>query len=242
MKREDVLHKLRDDKHYYGKFGGHYLSNSNIGTLLKNPREFGSPQQETLPMVQGRYFHVSMLEAHKLGEFEIIDASTRNTKVYKEKSNGQLLLLTKEQADLDRAISEMKANIELSSEIYSLGAQYEVPIVGKFHDVEFKGKADIITADKIIDIKTSSNIDSFRKSAYMYNYDSQAFIYSSMFGLPFEFFVIDKKTLQMKRFTCSDDFLESGMRKVERAVNVWKRFFGPDATDDVKQYVSNEVL
>jgi hypothetical protein len=242
MKREDVLHKLRDDKHYYGKFGGHYLSNSNIGTLLKNPREFGSPQQETLPMVQGRYFHVSMLEAHKLGDFEIIDASTRNTKAYKDQSNGNLLLLTKEQADLDRAISEMKSNIEMSSEIYSLGAKYEVPIVGKFHDVEFKGKADIITADKIIDIKTSSNIDSFRKSAYMYNYDSQAFIYSSMFGLPFEFFVIDKKTLQMKRFTCSDDFLESGMRKVERAVNVWKRFFGPDATDDVKQYVSNEVL
>jgi hypothetical protein len=242
MKREDVLHKLRDDKHYYGKFGGHYLSNSNIGTLLKNPREFGSPQQETLPMVQGRYFHVSMLEAHKLGDFEIIDASTRNTKAYKEQSNGNLLLLTKEQADLDRAISEMKSNIEMSSEIYSLGAKYEVPIVGKFHDVEFKGKADIITADKIIDIKTSSNIDSFRKSAYMYNYDSQAFIYSSMFGLPFEFFVIDKKTLQMKRFTCSDDFLESGMRKVERAVNVWKRFFGPDATDDVKQYVSNELL
>lgn len=242
MKREDVLHKLRDDKHYYGKFGGHYLSNSNIGTLLKNPREFGSPQQETLPMVQGRYFHVSMLEAHKLGEFEIIDASTRNTKAYKEQSNGNLLLLTKEQADLDRAISEMKSNIEMSSEIYSLGAKYEVPIVGKFHDVEFKGKADIITANKIIDIKTSSNIDAFRKSAYMYNYDSQAFIYSSMFGLPFEFFVIDKKTLQMKRFTCSDDFLESGMRKVERAVNVWKRFFGPDATDDVKQFVSNEVL
>tara|TARA_R110000751_G_scaffold113296_1_gene212426 strand:- start:513 stop:1064 length:552 start_codon:yes stop_codon:yes gene_type:complete len=183
-----------------------------------------------------------MLEAHKLGEFEIIDASTRNTKAYKEQSNGKLLLLTKEQADLDRAISEMKSNIEMSSEIYSLGTQYEVPIVGKFHDVDFKGKADIITADKIIDIKTSSNIDSFRKSAYMYNYDSQAFIYSSMFGLPFEFFVIDKKTLQMKRFTCSDDFLEGGMRKVERAVNVWKRFFGPDATDDVKQYVSNEVL
>lgn len=242
MKREDVLNKLRDDKHYYGKFGGHYLSNSNIGTLLKNPREFGSPQKETLPMVQGRYFHVSMLEAHKLGDFEIIDASTRNTKAYKEQSNGNLLLLTKEQADLDRAIIEMKSNIEMSSEIYSLGAKYEVPIVGKFHDVEFKGKADIITADKIIDIKTSSNIDSFRKSAYMYNYDSQAFIYSSMFGLPFEFFVIDKKTLQMKRFTCSDDFLESGMRKVERAVNVWKRFFGPDATDDVKQYVSNEIL
>jgi hypothetical protein len=108
--------------------------------------------------------------------------------------------------------------------------------------VEFKGKADIVTKDKIIDIKTATSIDSFRRKANMYNYDSQAFIYTSMFGLPFEFFVIDKDTLQMKRFACSDEFLERGMNKVERAVNVWKRFFGPDATDDVNQYVSNEVL
>ena len=76
----------------------------------------------------------------------------------------------------------------------------------------------------------------------MYNYDSQAFIYTSMFNLPFEFFVIDKDTLQMKRFTCSDEFLERGRDKVERAVNVWKRFFGPDATEDVNQYVISEVL
>jgi hypothetical protein len=76
----------------------------------------------------------------------------------------------------------------------------------------------------------------------MYNYDSQAFIYSSMFNKPFEFFVIDKDTLQMKRFTCSDEFLERGREKVERAVNVWKRFFGPEATEDVTQYVINEVL
>jgi hypothetical protein len=76
----------------------------------------------------------------------------------------------------------------------------------------------------------------------MYNYDSQAYIYSTMFNLPFEFFVIDKETLQMKRFACSDEFLERGRDKVEKAVNVWKRFFGPDATDDVHQYVMNEVL
>jgi hypothetical protein len=239
---KSILKKLQDDKHYYGAYGRKYLSNSNIGLLLTNPRDFGKPQQESLPMVQGRYFHVSMLEPHKKSQFQIVDASSRNTKIYKEQSGGQLKLLSKEATQLDLAIETKKNNEELYSEIYSDSAQYEVPMIGNFFGVEFKGKADIVTKDKIIDIKTSSSIDSFRRKANMYNYDSQAFIYTSMFGLPFEFFVIDKDTLQMKRFACSDEFLERGMNKVERAVNVWKRFFGPDATDDVDQYVMSETL
>ena len=239
---KSIIEKLRDDKNYYGDFGSRYLSSSNIGTLLGNPMDFGKPQEETLPMIQGRYFHVSMLEPEKLGLFDIVDASSRNTKIYKESSGGSLRLLRKEVDQLDMAIDRMKSNEEFSSEIYSDSAQYEVPMIDNFFGVEFKGKADIVTTDKIIDIKTSSNIQKFRASAYAYNYDSQAFIYSSMFGLPFEFFVIDKQTLQMKRFTCSDEFLERGMEKVQRAVEVWKMFFGPDATEDVNKYIKTEVL
>lgn len=239
---KSILKKLQDDKHYYGAYGRKYLSNSNIGVLLTNPRDFGRPQEERLPMIQGRYFHVSMLEPHKKDEFEIVDASSRNTKIYKEQSQGKLMLLRKEQESLDRAIQCMKDNESLSSEIFSEGVQYEVPMIGEFFDTQFKGKADIITKNKIIDIKTSTGIGNFKTKARMYNYDSQAYIYSSMFDLPFEFFVIDKDTLQMKRFTCSDEFLERGREKVERAVNVWKRFFGPNATEDVQQYVMNEIL
>lgn len=239
---KSILKKLQDDKHYYGAFGRTYLSNSNIGVLLSNPRDFGKPGKETLPMVQGRYFHVSMLEPHKLGDFEIIDASTRNTKIYKEQAGGRLLLLRKEADQLDRAIQEMKDNEDMYSEIYAEGTQYEVPMIGEFYGMEFKGKADIITKDKIIDIKTSSSIAKFRTSASVYNYDSQAFIYSSMFDLPFEFFVIDKMSLQMKRFTCSDEFLERGRIKVEKAVEVYKRFFTDASEEDVLRYVANEVL
>jgi len=77
---KSILKKLQEDNHYYGAYGMKYLSNSNIGVLLTNPREFGKPQQESLPMVQGRYFHVSMLEPHKKDEFEIVDASSRTQK------------------------------------------------------------------------------------------------------------------------------------------------------------------
>jgi hypothetical protein len=210
--------------------------------LLTNPRDFGKPGRETLPMVQGRYFHVSMIEEHKKDDFEIVDASTRNTKFYKEQAQGKLLLLRKEADQLDRAINEMKNNEEFASEIYAEGTQYEVPMIGEFFGVEFKGKADIITKDKIIDIKTSSSIAKFRTSARIYNYDSQAYIYSSMFNLPFEFFVIDKESLQMKRFTCSDEFLERGRDKVLKAVQVYKRFFTEASTEDVMNYVANEIL
>lgn len=239
---KSILKKLQDDNHYYGAYGRKYLSNSNIGILLSNPANFGKPSEESLAMVQGRYFHVSMLEPHKKDDFEIIDASSRNTNIYKEQSGSRLLLLRKEAEALDRAVQSMKDNSSLSSEIFSENARYEVPMIAEFFGVKFKGKADIITDDKIIDIKTSTGIGSFRSKAYAYNYDSQAFIYSSMFDKPFEFFVIDKDTLQMKRFACSDEFLESGRRKVERAVNVWNRFFSPDAKEDVQQYVMEEVL
>jgi len=36
--------------------------------------------------------------------------------------------------------------------------------------------------------------------------------------------------------------LERGMEKVQRAVEVWKRFFGPEATEDVSKYIKTEVL
>ena len=33
-----IIEKLKQDEHYYGDYGKQFLSNSNISTLLKNPR------------------------------------------------------------------------------------------------------------------------------------------------------------------------------------------------------------
>jgi len=35
MNTKEILKKLEQDEHYYGKFGKQYLSNSDISTLLK---------------------------------------------------------------------------------------------------------------------------------------------------------------------------------------------------------------
>ena len=48
MKKEDVIKKLRDDKHYYGDFGKKYLSNSDISTLLTNPLALERPLNRDL--------------------------------------------------------------------------------------------------------------------------------------------------------------------------------------------------
>lgn len=240
---QEIIERLKNDEDYYGDYGRQWLSNSNIGTLLSNPKEFGSSgMEENANLLLGRFFHVAMIEPHKLNEFEIVDASSRNTKIYKDQSGDRFLLLQKEVENLIYSIKEMKANKEMYDQIYADGNQYEVPNICNFFGVDFKGKADIVTKDKIIDIKTTSNISKFKQSAWAYNYDSQAFIYSSMFGLPFEFFVIDKTTRQMGIYKCSDEFLERGMQKVARAVDVYKRFFGPDATEDINQHIINEIL
>jgi hypothetical protein len=72
-----IIEKLRDDANYYGEFGSQYISNSDIGTLLKNPRMFKVREEPTVPMIQGSYLHTAMLEPEKLVNFEVVEASTR---------------------------------------------------------------------------------------------------------------------------------------------------------------------
>ena len=98
---------------------------------------------------------------------------------------------------------------------------------------QFKGKADILGTDRIIDLKTTSNIDEFRWSARKYGYDSQAYIYQTLFDRPMVFYVIDKKTGKMGMYETSDDFVSRGRDKVERAIEVYDRFFGADATHNI---------
>ena len=80
----DTIDKLRDDENYYGEFGKKFLSNSDIGTLLSNPREFGLSRPDNANFAKGRYFHQLILEPEKALETEFVDVSSRTTKAYKE--------------------------------------------------------------------------------------------------------------------------------------------------------------
>jgi len=241
----DILEQLRNDENYYGALGKQFLSNSDIGTLLSNPKNFGKSRPDNKSFAEGRYFHQLLTEPDKAEVAHMVDASNRNTKIYKDycDANGlDFALLKSEVEAVETWASTMKSNIDFYDAIYAEGNQYEVPAITNLFGREWKGKTDILGADELIDLKTTSDIKKFRYSAYAYNYDSQAYIYQQLFGKPLVFYVIDKITLQLGIFRPSAGFIESGERKVRDAVEVYNRFFGPDAWDDVVNHYIQESL
>ena len=225
----DVIELLRDDQEYYGGVGKQYLSNSDIGTLLKNPEEFGVSRPDNKNFAEGRYFHQLILEPEKAKETHIVDFASRNTKGYKEACldmNLEVLLLKKEADNIENLVSRMTGNLDFFELIHAKGNNFEVPnimtyssVIDDNHSVtQWKGKADIVGKDYVIDLKTTSNIDDFKWNARKYNYDSQAFIYSRLFGKPMMFLVIEKQTGRMGMFTGNDDFYIRGQEKMHRAI------------------------
>ena len=162
-----------------------------------------------------------------------------------------MLLLYSEKEEIERLVRGVKANMEFCGDIYDEATEFVVPAIGKLslgsEDLPlWKGKADIITSDKIIDLKTTSKIGpqgkDFRRSAYKYNYDSQAYIYQQLFGKPLVFYVIEKGTGRLATADCDEEFLDHGRQKVIEAANIYLKFFGKNATDDIGQHVTRIFL
>jgi len=175
MTREDQLNKLREDEHYYGKFGKQFLSNSDISTLLTNPLSLGQQMGPIPAFLVGGYFHTAILEPNKLKNFKIVKSKSRNSKAYKEMSGGELCLLEHEADKTDLLVETMMSNEFCKRMIRGKNVEYEVPGIAEIHGKLWKGKADIINHDEklIIDLKTTADISKFRYSATKYNYNSQ---------------------------------------------------------------------
>lgn len=242
----NIIEELRDDSKYYGDIGRNYLSNSDIYSLLKNPKNFRK-KEKSLPLIEGSYFHTAMLEPEKIHTYSVMDVSSRATKGFKEYINDNDLdpydvLLTKEVSKINTWVDAMKSNFVMYTDIYAEGNIYEQPAVATIFGMEWKGKADIVTADKVIDIKTTGNIDKFKWSANDYNYDSQAYIYEQLFGNPVEFYIIDKTTLKLKISKPSEETILRGRDKVLKAIEVYNKFFAKDSLEDITQYIEHEVF
>ena len=243
MTKKEILKRLENDEDYYGEFGQQYLSNSHIATLLKNPLSLHEPSRQTPAFLIGGYFHTAILEPDKLKKFKIIKSNTRNTKTYKEISDGELCLLQQEVDQIELMVDTVLANNVCKDLIRGKKIEYEIPGISEIEGELWKGKADIINHDErvIVDLKTTSDIDNFRYSASRYNYDSQAFIYRKLFGYDMLFITIDKQTHQIKICECSDAFYEKGREKVQEAVAQYKLFFKSPEFDP-KQFFKTEIL
>jgi hypothetical protein len=245
MNNTATIELLKDDFEYYNGLGKEYLSNSDIGTLLTNPKNFGKPREDNKSFMEGRYFHQLMIEPEKAKDVKFVDVSTRNTKEYKnycETHNLPFCMLKKEVEEVEHLVSLMKGNITFYDEIYQDGNQFELPSVGEIQGMMWKGKADIVTADCIIDLKTTSDINKFKWSAKAYNYDSQCYIYQQLFGKPLVFYVVDKETGQLGVFRPTENFIKGGEMKVARAIEVYNKYFGDNPTDDIINYYIDETL
>jgi len=250
----DVIELLRNDQEYYGGVGKQYLSNSDIGTLLKTPEQFGVSRPDNKNFAEGRYFHQLILEPEKAENVVWVDCASRNTKAYKEfiaDSDIEVALLRTEKETIDALVRKMLGNIDFFELIRAEGNVYELPNIMTYSNVDddynhtftqWKGKADIVGKDYVIDLKTTSNIDDFKWNARKYNYDSQAFIYRKLFGKPMMFLVIEKQSGRMGMFTGNQDFYDRGQDKMHRAIEVYHRFFGDNPELDIKNYYVEQEI
>jgi len=240
--KEDILNKLRDDENYYGEFGQQFLSNSNIRVLAKDPLNFGKQTEPHINLVKGQFFHNLVLEPEKIASFDIINASTRTTKIYKDESKGKICLLKKEEEDLRELVDIMLENPTARDLVQDIDVEYEVPGLVNLSGEWWKLKADIKnnTQNLVVDLKTTGDIDRFASSANEYNYDSQAYIYSRYFGMDFVFVVMCKKSKRLGIFDCSAEFLARGKEKVEQAVENYRKY--TDKSFDPKTYYIERTL
>jgi hypothetical protein len=223
---QQILEKLKDDSHYYGEYGKQFISNSDIDCLINNPSAYYDQPEENPNFLFGKAFH----ELVMFGETELdqyVEASTRNTKIYKEavaESGKEVLLLAKEYDNLYRCVDSMRNHPVAKELIYEGSPEYEVPMVGDINNWGetplWKGKADVVNGDFIIDLKTSSTkLSKFSSHARQYDYDSQAYVYESLWQdkKQMMFLVVEKSSSTIGVFKVSRNAYVSGEHKAQLA-------------------------
>ena len=244
--KEEILAQMYDDTFYYGHLGKHALSSSSLKMILKSPKtyrnviKYGDPNGDSPALAAGKLAHWMVLEPHKIDELHFVDASTKNTKIYKEaKEQYGEVFLTKERSAAERltdAIFRNEAALQLLTD-----SEFEVPEIAMLNGLPFRGKADIIQGDTIIDYKTTAELSSFKWSADKYGYDLQAYMYLRLFNKKkFTFLVIDKASTDIGIFETTDDFIAKGEQKFIQAVDNYKYFFQDG--NDLDQYVMRGIL
>ena len=138
---------------------------------------------------------------------------------------------------------KLMANDIVKDLITSGNVEYEVPGVAKLFGNMWKGKADIVNHDEklVIDLKTTADIDKFQWSASKFNYDSQAYIYSKLFGYEMLFIVIDKTTHTIGMFDCSPEFYKRGEYKVSKASEAYDLFYKTKDFDPKQFFISKTL-
>ncbi len=244
--KQELINNMYEDSFYYGYLGKQALSSSSLKMVLQSPKTYKYVtkygQNETQPLRDGKLFHTMILEPHKIDELTIVDVATKAGKAYKEaKAEGKEVYTTNEIKAAERLADAILRNDEAVH--YMSKSQFEIPEIAMIDGIPFRAKADILKPNQIVDLKTTTGLNEFRYSADKYSYDLQAYLYREMFNVDeFVFVCIDKGSLDIGIFECSDEFYEKGKRKLEQGIANYKYFFGEDSDVDLNQYVLRGVL
>ena len=230
--KAELLKRMLDDEFYYGELNRLALSSSSLKTLLSSPKtykfslEYGSAESQALR--DGWLFHTAILEPNVFEAQTFIDVQSKNTKAFREaKAENPRVFTAKEKSDAERLADAFLRN-EHAKELIR-DSEFEVPVIGEVMDMPFRGKADVLGTNRIVDLKTSSgNLKDFHYSANKYGYDVQCYLYCNLFGKSYKdfyFLALDKGSLDIGIFNCSEEFYYRGEEKVEKALDLYNKFF-----------------
>lgn len=239
FKVSDIIPKMYDDVFYYGYLGQHALSSSSCKKLIESPKAYatslteGSPDSQALR--DGRLTHLCVLEPHRLDEFTFVDGTkaSKSFKLTAEELGKDLVYTNLELNKAQKIAKAVLANEEAAALLS--GCEFEIPAIGDFMGLPFRGKADAKKGTTIIDLKTTANIQDFEYSAKKYSYDLQAALYLDLFDADdFIFLVVDKRTLDVGVYTITAGFVDSGLQKLQEATDAYKNYIMSDY--DLEQY------
>lgn len=246
--RDDLLAAMADDDFYYGYLGKAALSSSSLKKINDSPREYArylkyGDDGDNTALVAGNLIHTLLLEPHLQDNFVSVGCTTKTTNIWKQavadyEGTGKKLLLQKDYDNCHYVADALLKNKVVQDALAE--SDYELPEIGLLYGVPFRAKADIKKKGQkfIYDLKTTSNIDDFYKSARKYGYAAQAYIYCTLFDVPFEnfkFIVVDKVKKDIGVFSVSEAFFMLGKRLVEQGVSDYIKFFING--EDLEQYV-----
>ena len=244
--RPELIERMTDDSFYYGYLSQAALSSSSLKLLLDSPKtykfvtQYGNDESQALR--DGWLFHTAILEPEVFSSQVFVDVQSKNTKAYKEakEEHGKVFTMT-EKKDAERMADAFLRNTKAVELIRD--CEFEVPMIGDIMGFPFRGKADVLGKNRIVDLKSTADIKIFPYSAKKYGYSVQCYLYSTLFGIDYKDFVflaLDKKSLDIGIYHCSEEFYYDGEQKVEAALEIYDTYFLQAA--DLDQYYLEGIL
>lgn len=121
--------------------------------------------------------------------------------------------------------------------------ELEQKLTAKVEGIDFVGYADGISKDRkvLFDLKTTAQFDQFKWQAFKNDFDLQASVYR-LFGDNADYYFIVAETVlpfRVQIFGASDEFYEGGNRKLQHAIEEFKKFRLREGTNGLERISFN---